>query len=331
MSNNTNETYKYSKRFLDHNGLSAFWDIICDKFATKSEALKNVSISTAELVNYKDNDTNTFGPYIKLVLNNTAIDNKVTTQEPKYINVADLVDVYSAGNGLYISEIDSPIFDQNGNPQDIDNSCTTATISLNTAKAGTDDDKIGGIKVYNVSSNPSNGIDATTTDTYDITFNNDPSSAENNSNRFLGVELDTYGRAYVYNPIESVTVDSTDATSESLTFNDTFTAVTNISTDVDLNNGAITVTKELTTFTLPGVTITNNTDPTPITKTIQTNVDENVDDTNKTFEFTTLTGLSIDETNGIITSTTTTHKLSVDVNSITNVSGLLSEPTAQYQ
>lgn len=209
------------------------------------DALKNAFIHSAKIVD-KD-DQNNSGTFIEIVfVTQTQDPDYASNDTPKsnstqtvYINVSDLIDIYSEGNGITITETEV-------DPDDTKN--RTSTISLKTAGIGSGDDKIGGIKVY------ASNVDAVTAKTSSQAF--DATSTSKNDNRFLGIELDKNGQAYVYNPVEDVEVVTVTPTEDggTIAHEGEFTAITGLEVNVDEYSGKITISETPTKFKLPAET-----------------------------------------------------------------------------
>jgi hypothetical protein len=222
------------------------------------DALKNAFIHSAKIVD-KD-DKNNSGTFIEIVFATQTQDpDYAATSDPKsnstqtvYINVSDLIDIYLGGNGITITTED-----KDADPDDTKN--RTSTITLNRAGVGTGADKIGGIKVYKDLGEDGKAVAAkTSSQTYTTT------GTSKNDNRFLGVELDKNGQAYVYNPVEAAVV-ATAAEEDGGTIAHTgeFTAITGIGVEVDDYTGKITISETPTKFKLPAeTTLSKGTDKT---------------------------------------------------------------------
>lgn len=198
------------------------------------DALKNAMI---ESVAVKDVDnTGKSGLFLEFVFKTTDQTGKDNVSNVVYVDVADLVDVYTAGVGIDIED---------SNNAGAGDGNRTTVINIKSA----DDDEIGGIKVYKVNKTNDNtgySIEAITSNiSGDITGIN---------HRYLAVELDKNNRAFVYNPVEVINIsDPTEATGTTQ-HNGTFTAVTGLDTSVDNTTGNITITPTVTTYTLPSET-----------------------------------------------------------------------------
>lgn len=176
------------------------------------------------------------------------------------VDLSDLIDVYTNGEGIEISETD---YDYNNKDYN------TAKISLKTATV----DNLGGVKIakgntYSVESKTSN-----------ITSNIDNTSAV--ANRYRGIEIDSNDKAFVYTPWKDVVVnnatlskedddinlttfvDLSDATKTSLALADSALQYISILNEtITQDNPELTIDnakKDLALGTAAGVNITTNT------------------------------------------------------------------------
>lgn len=214
------------------------------------DALKNAFIESIIVVD-KD-DKNNPGPFLKITFvtvtqdpEHSAADGELGSNSTQtvYVNISDLVDTYSGGNGITISETDADYNPENPDPR-------TATITLNRAGVGTGADKIGGVKVYKDLGTSGAAVAAkTSSQVYAAT------GTTKNDNRFLGVELDKNGQAYVYNPVETAEVaTATEVDGGTIAHTGEFTAITKVGVEVDEYTGKITISETPTKFKLPAET-----------------------------------------------------------------------------
>lgn len=146
------------------------------------DALLSGFLSEAKVINTKDG-SNEIGPFIKLTFTTTK-NNETTVSEDIYINVADLIDIYTEGSGISIEQ---------GTIND-DKEQRKSVICLKTAGTDTDLDDhdhpkgIGGFVAHKVSN-------ATAVET---------SSFEN---RYFGVEIGKDSKAIVNVPIGGILFD----------------------------------------------------------------------------------------------------------------------------
>lgn len=218
------------------------------------DALKNAFIDSVTVVD--EDDQNNQGTFLKIVFVTVAQDDDIAgttgnnSTQTVYVNISDLIDTYSGGNGITVTN--NAIDPDDTNPK-------TATISLNRAGVGTGADKIGGIKVYkDLGTSGAAVVAKTSTQTFST------SGSTKNDNRFIGVELDKNGQAYVYNPVETAVVaTATTLNGGTIAHTGEFTAITNVGVNVDDYTGKITISQTPTKFKLPAeTTLSKGTDKT---------------------------------------------------------------------
>lgn len=123
----------------------------------------------------------------ELVFTFYTYENGVESETEERINIKDFIDIYNAGTGISIDSSDAAFNDTDFN---------VSVINLKTASTT----EIGGVKI-----NKDNGfkVDARTSElTANITQHN---------NRYIGVEIDSDDKAFVYVPWYNIEVDSDDA------------------------------------------------------------------------------------------------------------------------
>ena len=153
-----------------------------------TELVKTGLLADADVVVNPEGESN--GTYLKLVFN-TATDASSSDTNTVYINVTDLVEIYSAGEGISITETGS----------DIDDTARTGVISIEVAKS----DKLGGVKLgYTV--------------------------AVDGNKKSYAVKLNDSNQAFVEVPWETVTVAHADSTNQSEYISTTVTSSSNNST-----------------------------------------------------------------------------------------------------
>lgn len=200
-----------------------------------ADAIKEGFLVGASLVTSKPNgDGSEEGTYIKLtfkIKEGNGTENNVTDV---YINVSDLIDVYTEGTGISIN---------NDLTNDtVDGAPRTTTISLKTAT----DNEIGGVKIKRDNTNLNNTSTLKTT---------------NQNGRYFGVELNKDDVAFVNVPIGELSAGSNvlgGTTTVNTNEGGEFTFVTGISkiehttnaggdvtgNTITLNTGKIEITKE---------------------------------------------------------------------------------------
>lgn len=164
-----------------------------------ADAITKGFLANVDLVDRKDGEDKQTGMYLKFVFT-TGVGADGTSSESQtiYVDVKDLVDVYTAGTGITISNTG---LDENGNSV-VDEKHRTGTISLNTAKTNV----IGGVKVYKA--NTKTVAARTSSITANVTGTN---------HRNFGVEIDKDDKAFVNVPKTNITINDpnpqvTDAT-----------------------------------------------------------------------------------------------------------------------
>lgn len=164
-----------------------------------SDAIKKGFLTSVALVDKKDGETEQTGMYLKFIFTTgIGTDGASSESQTIYVDVKDLVDVYTAGDGITITNTG---MDEHGNTT-IDKIQRTGIISLKPAATG----QIGGIKVYkdnsdNLENNPAYTVDARTSA---ISAN-----VTGTNHRYFGVEIDKDDKAFVNVPITNITINDT--------------------------------------------------------------------------------------------------------------------------
>lgn len=196
------------------------------------DALKDAMIEKVEVVNSDGANDGLFLKFIFKTINQQGDVSNTGDTRIVYVNIADLVDIYTGGIGISIDN------DKSSNPG-ADYTQRSTVINLKTAAT----DEIGGIKVYK--NNAEVKVSALTSDTSE--------NISDTSHRYLGVEIDKNGQAFVYNPVEVVNITESTST-DNTNHGGTFTAITGLTEDVDRTTGNITLQPTITTYTLPSET-----------------------------------------------------------------------------
>ena len=197
------------------------------------DALKDAMIENVEVVNSDGANDGLFLKFtFKTITQEGTVSNTGNTRVV-YVNVADLVDIYTGGTGI---SIDNSASTNTG----ADYTERSTVINLKTAAI----DEIGGIKVHK--NNTGFEVSALTSNTSE--------NISNTSHRYLGVEIDKNGKAFVYNPVEVVNIADASTSTDTTNHGGTFTAMTGLTKDVDQTTGNITLQPTITTYTLPSET-----------------------------------------------------------------------------
>lgn len=260
------------------------------------DALKDAMIEEVEVVN---SDGKNDGLFLKFTFKTVDQEGNVSntgTNRIVYVNIADLVDIYTGGIGISIDNNES-------SGAGADSTERSTVINLKPATAT----ELGGIKVNKDNSTIS--VAALTSNTTE--------NIGGTTHRYLGVEIDKDNKAFVYCPVEVVNI--ADATQETDTTNHagTFTAITGLTSDVDITTGNITLQPTVTTYTLPSeTTLSKGTEAAATASKLEfggkftvvtdTTVDNHtITDVNTEFELPveTVLSTSVDETisNGVVT------------------------------
>lgn len=158
-----------------------------------ADAIKKGFLSAVEFVDKKDGETEASGMYLKFIFT-TGIGTDESSIESKtiYVDVKDLVDIYSPGTGISITQ---------GTYNTADKTSRSSTINLKTATTG----EIGGVKLYNT--NTKTVAARTSSITADVTGTN---------HRYFGVEIDKNEQAFVNVPKTPLNVEATDLNDDSI-------------------------------------------------------------------------------------------------------------------
>lgn len=205
------------------------------------DALKDAMIEKVEVVNSNGTNDGLFLKFKFKTINQQDDVSNTGDTRIVYVNIADLVDIYTGGIGISIENDKSTNSGADETPR-------STVINLKTAAT----DEIGGIKIYkNNAFSEDRGVEVSALTS---SLNDTSENIAGTSHRYLGVEIDKNGRAFVYNPVEVVNI--ADATQETDTTNHagTFTAITGLTSDVDQTTGNITLQPTVTTYTLPSET-----------------------------------------------------------------------------
>lgn len=197
------------------------------------DALKDAMIENVEVVNSNGTNDGLFLKFTFKTINQQGDVSNTGNTRVVYVNIADLVDIYTGGTGI---SIDNNASSNAG----ADYTERSTVINLKTAAT----DEIGGIKVHK--NNASVSVSALTSNT--------SGNIGGASHRYLGVEIDKNGQAFVYNPIEVVNIANASTSTDTTNHGGTFTAMTGLTKDVDLTTGNITLQPTVTTYTLPSET-----------------------------------------------------------------------------
>lgn len=208
------------------------------------DALKDAMIEDVKVVNSNGTNDGLFLEFtFKTITQEGSVEGSVegsTSNGVKtrvvYVNIADLVDIYTGGTGISIDNNAST-----GSGADYTERSTV--INLKTAAT----DEIGGIKV--LKNNATVEVSALTSALSDTSEN-----ISGTSHRYIGVEIDKNGKAFVYNPIEVVNIAESEQETDTTNHAGTFTAITGLTSDVDQTTGNITLQPTVTTYTLPSET-----------------------------------------------------------------------------
>jgi hypothetical protein len=200
------------------------------------DSIKEAMIKSVELSS-TDNFGNT-GTFIKItfIVKNQSDD--TNDNNVVYCNVADLIETYTKGDGIDISQ----------NSNGLDGAATATTISVIAPAIVSNDNKIGGIK--------SNKIYTGSVTNWKNTSGTTAPKVQNlgtQSGRYFGIETDKVGHAFVNVPSASISLGTPTERTDSINntqSTDTFTAMTGISIGLSEDGNAYTYTPEYTTFTV---------------------------------------------------------------------------------
>ena len=248
------------KKLIADNNKNIAWDLIYDE--TKDEiqivdlnaetakkvkssikindmlgdSIKQAMIEKVEL-SATDKNGNS-GTFIKITFKTVNQSDETDDNNVVYCNVADLIETYTEGDGIEISQSSTGL----------DGTATATTISLVAPKCDSNDNKIGGIipnKIYTGAvTNWKNTSGTTAPAMQDL---------GTQSGRYFGIETDKDGRAFVNVPsAEAVIGTSTNGadTINNTGANDTFTAVTDVEFTLSEDGKTYTVVPKKTEFTV---------------------------------------------------------------------------------
>lgn len=159
-----------------------------------ADAIKKGFLAGVDLVDKKDGETEATGMYLKFIFT-TGVGADGTSSESQtiYVDVKDLVDVYTQGTGISITQ---------GTYNTADKTTRSSTINLKTAATS----EIGGVKIYK--DNTKYAVAARTSSiTADVTGTN---------HRNFGVEIDKNDKAFVNVPKTPLNVEATDLSDDSI-------------------------------------------------------------------------------------------------------------------
>ena len=209
--------------------------------------LENALIENVELTSV--NDKNESGTFIAITFKTDArdiVDENGTVTESGvstttiYCNVADLIETYTEGDGISISQ----------NATSIDGSATATTISVIAPMRASDNNKIGGVipnKIYNTSTvtNWKNTLGAAAPSIQDL---------GTQTGRYFGIETDKDGHAFVNVPAASIAIgDAIPQTAQNISNNDgaaELTVLSGIEPTLSADGKTWTLSPKTTKYTL---------------------------------------------------------------------------------
>ena len=263
------------KKLIADNNKNIAWDLIYDE--TKDEiqivdlnaetakkvkssikindmlgdSIKQAMIEKVEL-SATDKNGNS-GTFIKITFKTVNQSDETDDNNVVYCNVADLIETYTEGDGIEISQSSTGL----------DGTATATTISLVAPKRDSNDNKIGGIlsnKIYTGAvTNWKNTSGTTAPAMQDL---------GTQTGRYFGIETDKDGRAFVNVPsAEAVIGTSTNGadTINNTGANDTFTAVTDVEFTLSEDGKTYTVVPKKTEFTVSKETKLSKVDSSTVT------------------------------------------------------------------
>ena len=232
---------------LDYNAdtdLLSIVDLNNNKTALSSvhvlgSALQSAVIEDAEMSSTGENGES--GTFIKITFKTVFHKDdhtEDTVLKDIYINVADLIEIYTAGDGIAITQDNTSI----------EGDATSTTISILAPTRVSNDNKIGGIK--------SNKIYTGSVTNWKNTSGTIAPKVQNlgtQSGRYFGIETDKDGHAFVNAPSAAISLGTPTEKTDSINntqSSDTFTAMTGISIGLSEDGNTYTYTPEYTTFTV---------------------------------------------------------------------------------
>ena len=144
-----------------------------------SDAITGGFLTNAEIVN--TNDKSESGLYLKLTFATAVSNGNTTSTKILYVSVADLVDIYTAGNGITI---------ENGAENTADSTKRSSTITLKSAKAS----EIGGVKA--------------------TVHNETTLRTDDEDGRDFILKINNNKEAFVNIPVSTLTVNSSEITNQ---------------------------------------------------------------------------------------------------------------------
>ena len=268
------------KKLIADNNKNIAWDLIYDE--TKDEiqivdlnaetakkvkssikindmlgdSIKQAMIEKVEL-SATDKNGNS-GTFIKITFKTVNQSDETDDNNVVYCNVADLIETYTEGDGIDISQSSTGL----------DGTATATTISLVAPKRDSDsnDNKIGGIL--------SNKIYTGAVTNWKNTSGTDAPAMQDlgtQSGRYFGIETDKDGRAFVNVPSAAASIGTStngaDTIDNTTGANDTFTAVTDVEFTLSEDGKTYTVVPKKTVFTVNKETeLSKATDSATVTK-----------------------------------------------------------------
>lgn len=263
------------KKLIADNNKNIAWDLIYDE--TKDEIqIVDLNAETAKKVksSIKINDMlgdsikqamiekvelsatdkhGNSGTFIKITFKTVNQSDETDDTNVVYCNVADLIETYTEGDGIEISQSSAGL----------DGTATATTISLVAPKRDSNDNKIGGVipnKIYTGAvTNWKNTSGTTAPAMQDL---------GTQTGRYFGIETDKDGRAFVNVPsAEAVIGTSTNGadTINNTGANDTFTAVTDVEFTLSEDGKTYTVVPKKTEFTVSKETKLSKVDSSTVT------------------------------------------------------------------
>ena len=249
------------KKLIADNNKNIAWDLIYDE--TKDEiqivdlnaetakkvkssikindmlgdSIKQAMIEKVEL-SATDKNGNS-GTFIKITFKTVNQSDETDDNNVVYCNVADLIETYTEGDGIDISQSSTGL----------DGTATATTISLVAPKRDSNDNKIGGIL--------SNKIYTGAVTNWKNTSGTDAPAMQDlgtQSGRYFGIETDKDGRAFVNVPSATASIGTStngaDTIDNTTGANDTFTAVTDVEFTLSEDGKTYTVVPKKTVFTV---------------------------------------------------------------------------------
>lgn len=231
-----------------------------------SDAIKRGFLSGVDLVD--TNASGVKGMYLKFVFTTGIGEDGVSPDDESkiiYVDVKDLVDVYTAGDGITITNTG---LDASGNTT-IDKTHRTGTITLKIAQTG----EIGGVKIYKDNSDYEVAA-RTSSITANVTGTN---------HRNFGVEIDKDDKAFVNVPITNITINDTNPEVKAATISPVTGGSFDIITDYNAVADQNSVDGWVITPTTATITVSKETDWSTAWQKVEGN--DVTSDGDKTLEF----------------------------------------------